>query len=259
MKIVVLIKEVPDTWGERRLDKSTGRVDRSGSDAVLDEIGERAIEAALSYKDAAPDTEVVVVSMGPTSVGILRRGLAMGATSAVHILDDRLVGADLGWTAAVLAAAIRRMGFDLVLTGNESTDGRGGVMAAMIAEHLGVPHATALSSLRIAADGVRGERSEDDETFTVATPLPAVVSITERMPDARFPSFKGTMSAKKKPLETLALADLGQDLADTLTGTGTSRVLEIRQRPPRSAGTKVVDQGVAAGQLADFLAARRLI
>lgn len=259
MKIVVLIKEVPDTWGERRLDLATGRVDRAGSEAVLDEIGERAVEAALSYKDGAPEAEVVAVSMGPSSVGVLRRALAMGASSAVQLLDDRLADADLGWTAAVLAAAIRRIGFDLVLAGNESTDGRAGVIPAMVAEHLGVPHATALTSLVVAADGIRGERAGDDETLVVATGLPAVASITERMPEARFPSFKGTMSAKKKPLETLSVADLGPELAEVLERSGRSTVLEVRERPGRTAGAKIVDQGDAAEQLADFLAAQRLI
>lgn len=255
MKIVVLIKEVPDTWGERRLDPGTGRVDRQASDAVLDEIGERAVEAALSYQDANAGTEIVAVSMGPTSVPVLRKALAMGASSAAHVLDDKLVGADLGWTAAVLAAAVRRIGFDLVITGNESTDGRGGVIPAMLAEHLGVAGVTALDTLEIAVDRVSGTRQGEDESLVVGAPLPAVVSITERMPEARFPSFKGTMGAKKKPLDTLTVADLGVDL----DGLGTSVVTQVQARPERTAGIKVVDAGDAADQLADFLAGRRLI
>lgn len=255
MRIAVLIKEVPDTWGERRLDPVTGRVDRQASDAVLDEIGERAVEAALAYQDVDGGAEIVVISMGPTSVPILRKALAMGATSAVHVLDDALVGADLGRTAAVLAAAIRRTGFDLVIAGNESTDGRGGVIPAMIAEHLGVPGVTALGTLEIAADQVSGTRQGEDESLVVGSPLPAVVSITERMPEARFPSFKGTMGAKKKPLETVTVAEL--DVA--LDGMGTSAVTAVETRPERTAGTKVVDAGDAADQLAEFLAARRLI
>jgi electron transfer flavoprotein beta subunit len=255
MRIAVLIKEVPDTWGERRMDPATGRVDRTASDAVLDEIGERAVEAALAYQDENSGTEVVVISMGPTSVPILRKALAMGATSAVHIVDDELTGADLGWTAAVLAAAVRRIGFDLVITGNESTDGRGGVIPAMLAEHLGVASVTALGTLEISPDRVSGTRQGEDESLVVGSVLPAVVSITERMPEARFPSFKGTMGAKKKPLETLSLADLEADL----DGMGTSVVTDVQARPERAAGTKVVDTGDAADQLADFLASRRLI
>lgn len=257
MKIVVLIKEVPDTWSERRLDPATKRIDRGASDAVLDEIGERAIEAALGLRDTASDTEVVVVSMGPTSTGILLRALAMGATSAVHILDDRLVGADMALTAAVLAAAVRRAGFDLLIMGGESTDGRGGVIPSMIAEHLGVPHLTGISELSIGAGGVQGERTTDEDNLTVAGPYPAVVSITERMPEARFPSFKGTMGAKKKPLEVVSIADLGLD--DALQKLGRSIVVEISNRPPRSAGEVIVDDGAAAEQLADFLASKQLI
>jgi electron transfer flavoprotein beta subunit len=255
MKIAVLIKEVPDTWGERRLDPDTKRVDRQASDAVLDEIGERAVEAALSHQDADSSTEIVVISMGPSSVPILRKALAMGAGSAIHVLDDSLIGADLGWTAAVLAGAIRRTGFDLVITGNESTDGRGGVIPAMIAEHLGVPSVTALGTLEISADRVSGTRQGEDESLVVGSPLPAVVSITERMPEARFPSFKGTMGAKKKPLETVTVAELGVEL----DGLGTSVVTDVQARPERTAGTKVIDSGDAADQLAEFLAARRLI
>lgn len=254
MKILVLIKEVPDTWGDRHLDVTTGLVDRTNSDLVMDEIGERAVEAALDYKDGDKNAEVVVMSMGPSSVTILRKALAMGATSAVHVLDSGLSGADMSWTAATLAAAIRRVGFDLVITGNESTDGRGGVIPAMIAEHLGVPHATALNTLEIDGGTVRGERTNDDETLSVSVALPAIVSITERMPEARFPSFKGTMTAKKKPLETLSLSDLGVGGV-----AGHSVIVSVAERPAREAGLKVVDDGTAAEQLADFLASRRLI
>jgi electron transfer flavoprotein beta subunit len=129
----------------------------------------------------------------------------------------------------------------------------------MVAEHLGVPHATAMSSMTISTDAVRGERAGDDETVSIAASLPAVASITERMPDARFPTFKGTMSAKKKPLETLSVADLSTELGDRLEASARSTVIDIRQRPARAAGTKVMDDGSAADRLIDFLAAQRLI
>jgi hypothetical protein len=150
MKIVVLVKEVPDTYGDRKLDLETGLAERSASERVLDEIGERALEVALSYADAHPGTEVAVVSMASEeAAATIRKGLAMGAASALQVVDPALAGADLGVTAAVLAAAVRRAGFDLVITGNLSTDGTGGVLPAMIAEHLQVPQATALSSVTI--------------------------------------------------------------------------------------------------------------
>lgn len=256
MKIVVLVKQVPDTWGERRLDLQTGLVDRTAGDAVIDEVGERAIEAALSYKDAH-GAEVVLLTMGPESAKeSLRKGLAMGADSAVHVVDDALAGSDMVRTSRVLAAALQQTGFDLVIAGNETTDGRGGVVPAMVAELLGVPHLTHLDQVEIAAGEVRGVRAAGSVTADVAAPLPAVVSVTERTPEARFPNFRGIMRARKKPTQTLTLADL--------PGVGTdigarSLVLSAAERPARAAGTKIVDEGDAGRQLADFLAGAKLI
>jgi electron transfer flavoprotein beta subunit len=159
MRIVVLVKEVPDTYGDRKLDLETGLADRGASEAVLDEIGERALEVALSHADAHAGTEVVLLSMSPESaVTSLRKGLAMGAASAVQVVDERLAGADLGLTAEVLAAAVARAGFDLVITGNQSTDGSGGILPAMIAERLRVAQLTALVSVDLTDDAVRGQR-----------------------------------------------------------------------------------------------------
>ncbi|MET2010896.1 electron transfer flavoprotein subunit beta/FixA family protein [Microbacterium chocolatum] len=258
MKIVVLVKEVPDTWGQRRLDLRTGLADRGASDAVLDEIGERALEVALSFADAHEGTEVVVMSMAPESAATtVRKGLAMGATSAVQIVDEGLLGADLGLTAEVLAAALRRTGFDLVVAGNLSTDGAGGVLPAMVAELLDVPAATSLTEVEITDAGVRGVRSSDGATMRVAAEFPAVISITEALPDARFPNFKGIMAAKKKPFETLSCADLGIDPHSHEHAR--SIVIGLAEKPPREAGVKIVDDGTAAEQLADFLAQNRLV
>ena len=186
MKIVVLVKEVPDTYGDRKLNLETGLADRAASERVLDEIGERALEVALSYADANPGTEVTVVSMAPEeSAATIRKGLAMGAASALQVVDPALAGADLGVTARVLAAAVQRAGFDLVITGNLSTDGAGGVIPAMVAEHLGVPQATALSAVTIGETEVSGTRATDAGAAQVTATLPAVISITEALPDAR--------------------------------------------------------------------------
>lgn len=253
MRIAVLVKEVPDTWEERRIDPVTGRVDRGG-EVLLDEVGERALEVALARKDADKRTEVVVISMGPESVtASLRKCLAMGADAAVHIVDDALIGADASRTARVLAAALRRSAFDLVIAGNESTDGRGGVVPAMIAELLSVPHATFLSNAAVTDDTVLGERAGEGAIASVVAALPAVASVTERNPDARFPSFRGTMTAKKKPIERVTLADL------EVTAEAITRVESVSAQPPRAAGHRIVDDGTAAAQLADFLAAKRLI
>lgn len=258
MKIVVLVKEVPDTWGDRKLNLETGLADRAASEPVLDEIGERALEVALSHADKNADAEVVVLSMGPAdSAARVRKGLSMGAGSAVHVADEGLVGADLGLTAEVLAAAIRRTGFDLVIAGNLSTDGSGGVMAAMVAELLDVPNLTTLNSVQIGEGTVSGERASDGATIRVSAELPAVISITEALPDARFPNFKGIMAAKKKPFETVTLEELGVEPEDP--SASRSIVLALSEKPPREAGTKIVDEGDAGQRLAEFLVQNRLV
>ncbi len=257
MKIVVLVKEVPDTYGDRKLDLETGLADRDASERVLDEIGERALEVALKYADANAGTEVVVVSMAPeASAATIRKGLAMGAGSALQVVDEALAGADLGVTAKVLAAAVQRTGFDLVITGNLSTDGSGGVIPAMLAEHLGVPHATALAEVEISESRVAGTRATDAGKAKVAADLPAVISITEALPDARFPNFKGIMAAKKKPFETVSLADLGVDVDPAAAPQ--SILTTVGEKPPRGAGVKIVDEGDAGEKLAAYLIENRL-
>jgi len=254
MKIVVLIKEVPDTWGERRLDLETGLADRAASSPVLDEIDERAVEVALAHADAHPGTEVTVVSMAPASAtATIRKALAMGATSAVHVVDDSLRGADLLLTAEVLAAAVRRTDYDLVIAGNLSTDGGGGVIAAMVAELLGVPQLTGLAAVELSDGSVSGDRVSDAGTMRVTAELPAVVSITEALPEGRFTTFKGIMAAKKKPYETVDAASLDVEPDDPATPRYI--MLSVAERPPRASGTKIVDEGDAGERLAAFLVA----
>ena len=254
MKIVVLMKQVPDTWGERKLDTSTGWVDRGG-DNVIDEINERALEVALSYKDSDKSAEVIVMTMAPGDVSeSIKKALAMGCDSAVHINDASLAGADAGLTAATLAAAIKEISPDLVVAGNESTDGRGGIVPSMIAEHLGFAHLGMLGSIEISGSSVSGTRLLEDGTQQVNAELPAVISVNESNPDARFPSFKGIMGAKKKPVATKTAGDLAAAVP-----AGSTKVLTTTVRPAREAGIKVIDDGTAAQQLADFLVSNRLI
>jgi electron transfer flavoprotein beta subunit len=255
MKIIVLMKQVPDTAEERRLDPSTGRVDRDATERVADEINERALEVALRRKDVDKKTEVVVLTMGPAdATQALRKALSMGADSAVHVLDEGLEGADIARTAEVLAAAAEQVGFDLLVAGNESTDGRGGVVPAMIAEHLRLPMLPSLNSVEIGSDSVTGEVGIEAGGLTVRAPQPAVVSVTERVAEARFPNFKGIMTAKRKPLVTMGLDDLG------LGPTGPATTVVATSEPPaRAAGKKIYDDGNAGSELAAFLAAGRLI
>lgn len=252
MRIAVLVKEVPDTYQARRLDLESGLADRAATDSVLDEINERALEVALRVADGASDTEIVLVSMTPgPAVSTLRKGLAMGATSAVQVVDSDLHGADLGLTARVLAATLRRTQFDLVIGGNQSTDGSGGVLPSMIAELLGIPVLASLASAEISGERVDGVRVVDGERVALHALLPAVISITEAFPDARFASIKGVIAAKKKPYETLTLAELGIHAADP--NSSQSLVVAVSERPARQAGAKIVDDGSAGKALADFL------
>ncbi|MGK0721431.1 electron transfer flavoprotein subunit beta/FixA family protein [Leucobacter sp. W1478] len=258
MRIVVLVKEVPDTYGKRKLSLETGIADRGASDAVLDEIGERALEAALVYADTHPEAEVTILSMAPEGAqSSLRKGLAMGAARAVQVADPGLAGADAGLTAATLAAALRSIGFDLVIAGDSSTDGSAGVIPAMLAELLEVPNATALSQLTIAESGISGTRRSDDAILKISAPLPVVASITEALPSARFPNFKGIMAAKKKPFTTLTLADLEIDPEDL--SVPRSIMISVNEKPPRASGTKITDNGDAGTQLAEFLLQNELV
>ena len=260
MKIIVLIKQVPDTWNDRHIDTSTGLIDRAGSDRVIDEISERALEVALAHKDGDKSIDVVVMTMGPPEArDSLRKALAMGADSAVHISDAGLTGADALLTSSVIAAAARATGFDLLIAGNETTDGRGGVLPAMLAEHLEMPVLSFLDEVTLdtgsaAGARVRGRRSGDAGVTELSAALPAIISITEQLPDARFASFKGIMTAKKKPVVAYGLSDLAVASADAR-----SAVLSTEQRPPRTGGTVIVDDGQAATELADYLASARLI
>lgn len=256
VKIIVLIKEVPDTYGDRKINVSSGLADRGASDSVIDEIGERAIELALSYAETHAGTEVVLLSAGPASAATsLRKGLAMGASRAIHVLDDAMTGADLTLTAEVLAKAIAQTGFDLVVAGDLSTDGTGGVIPAMVAELLSVPQATNLVSVDISDKEVRGRRATDDGLMQLTSSLPAVISITDRLPDPRFPNFKGIMAAKKKPFATVSLEDLG---IDSSAAFPRSIVVAVTAKPPRGAGVKVIDEGNAGTLIADFLFEKRL-
>ena len=255
MKIVVLVKQVPDTGEERTLDHATGRVDRISGENVVDEINERALEVALRYKDANKGAEVVLLSMGPESANkALRKALSMGADAAIHLVDDSLSGSDALATSAALAAALRDSAADLVVAGNESTDGRGGVVPAMVAERLGLPLLGSLDSVEIAAGSVSGQCSAEGGTMTIRAALPAVISVTERAAEARFPNFKGILTAKRKPLTGMAADQLELGVAG-----GSSAVLSTMERPARTAGKKIYDDGNAGIELAEFLVAGRLV
>ena len=256
--IVVLVKQVPDTYSERKLSDSDYTLDRESADAVLDEINERAIEEALVIKEAHGG-EVTVLSVGPErATEAIRKGLSMGADKAVHVVDDSLHGSDLLQTAKVLAAAVGKVdGVDLVIAGNEASDGQGGAVPAVLAELLGYPQLTHARKVEIDGSSVKVTRETDEGLTHLEASLPAVISVGEKINEPRYPSFKGIMAAKKKPVETLSVADLGVD--EVGLAAAWSTVTEAAPKPPREAGQRVEDEGDGGTKVAEYLVSQKLI
>jgi electron transfer flavoprotein beta subunit len=259
MKIVVLVKHVPDATADRTFtdDKTTDRV---GVDGILSELDEYAIEEALKVSDAG-HAEVVVVTMGPEQAAdAVRKGLQMGTDSGVHVVDDALHGSDALATSAVLARAIEKVGdVDLVLTGMASTDGSMSVVPAMLAERLNLPHVGFVGELTVGDGSVTARRDGDVASETVEASLPAIVSVTDQINEPRYPSFKGIMAAKKKPVETWSLADLGIDPGEVGLDAAWTAVADVTRRPPRTQGEVVTDEGDGGVRLAEFLATQKFI
>ncbi|MFE2993354.1 electron transfer flavoprotein subunit beta/FixA family protein [Streptomyces sp. NPDC059262] len=259
LRIVVTVKYVPDATGDRHFaDDLT--VDRDDVDGLLSELDEYAVEQALQIADGADDAEITVLTVGPQDAkDALRKALSMGADKAIHVEDDDLHGTDIVGTSLVLAKAIEKAGFDLVVSGMASTDGTAGVVPALLAERLGVPQVTLLSEVSVEGGVVKGRRDGDTASEQVEASLPAVVSVTDQSGEARYPSFKGIMAAKKKPVESWDLSDLGLE-ADEVGLAGAWTVVDAAaERPARSAGTIVKDEGEGGKQLAEFLAGQKFI
>jgi electron transfer flavoprotein beta subunit len=259
MNIVVCVKQVPDTWSERTLKPDDSTLDRQSADAVINELDEYAIEEGLRLAEAH-DGEVTILSMGPERAAeSIRKALSMGADKAVHLVDDGLAGSDGLQTSAAIAQVLSRIGFDLVILGSESTDARMGVLAAMLAERLGVPQLSFASKVEIDGSSVHIHRQADYGYDQVQGSLPAVISVVEKINEPRYPSFKGIMAAKKKPVETLSLADAGIDPGQVGLAAAATEVVSFAKRPPRQAGTIVSDDGDGGVKAAEFLAAQKFI
>jgi electron transfer flavoprotein beta subunit len=260
MNIVVLIKQVPDTWSERKLADSDHTLERGSADLVLDEINERTVEEALKIKEAG-EGEVTVVTMGPErATDAIRKALSMGADKAVHLSDEGLHGSCAVHTARVLAKVIGTLGdVDLVLAGNEATDGTIGAVPAMVADVLGIPELTHARKVTVEGRTVTVERETNDAITVLQANLPALVSVHEKINEPRYPSFKGIMAAKKKPVSTLSLADVGIERSAVGLANATSTVTESTPRPPREGGQVVTDEGDGAAKLAEYLVGQRLI
>src|SRR5512141_405323 len=261
MNIVVCVKSVADATADRHFEEDN-TVDRVGVDGLLSELDEYAVEQALQIKEKQDDdTTVTVLTVGPEqATDAIRKALQMGADKGVHVVDDAIAGSDALGTSLVLAEAIKKIEHDLVVCGMASTDGTMGVVPAMLAERLGVPAVTLGSEIAVDGSTVTIRRDGDVATETVEGTLPLVLSVTDQSGEARYPSFKGIMAAKKKPLETWSLSDLG--IASELVGLSAawSTVEGTEARPPRTAGEVVTDEdGSGAAALVGFLASKKFI
>ncbi len=263
MNIVVCVKHVPDATADRSFNDSDNTVDRVGVDGLLSELDENAIEEALKIVEAG-EGEVTVLTVGPEqAVDAVRKGLQMGAHKGVHVSDEGIHGSDAPATSLVLAKALEKLreeaSWDLVVCGMASTDGSMGVLPAMLAERLDLPQVTLGSQVSVEGNKVTIRRDGDAATETVEGEAPLVLSVTDHANEPRYPSFKGIMAAKKKPMTTWSLADLGVSADQVGLDAAWTRVDSFEARPPRQAGTIVTDEGDGAAKLVEFLAGQKFI
>jgi electron transfer flavoprotein beta subunit len=260
MLIAVCVKFVPDASAHRTLG-ADGTVERVATEGRLSELDEYAIEEALAIRDATDDAEVVVVTVGPEQArAAVLKSLQMGVDAGVHVVDDAIHGSDSVGTSRVLAAALARRAPDIVLCGMASTDGSMGVVPAMLAERLGLPQLTFASEVAVDGKTVRIRRDGDTAVEIVEATLPVVLSVTDQCNEPRYPSFKQIMAAKRKPVETLSLSDLGIAADEVGLEAAWTAVVSAEERPPRGAGTVVTDSdGSGAAALVEYLVGQKLI
>ena len=256
--IVVAVKYVPDATADRTFN-SDNTVDRENVDGLLSELDEYAVEQALQVVEAG-EGEVTVVTVGPEDAAdAVRKALQMGADKGVHVIDDAIHGSDAFATSLVLAEAIKKLEYDLVFFGMASTDGELGVVPTLVAERLGLPAVTFGSEVTVDGDTVKIVRDGDAATQEIEATGKVVVSVTDQTDEARYPSFKGIMAAKKKPVETWSLSDLGIDAGSVGADAAWTKVESFEPRPPRTAGEIVTDEGDGGTKLVEFLASKKFV
>lgn len=261
VRIICPVKRVPDTAAEKRVN-ADHTVDREAGDAVLNANDEWSIEEALRIKERL-GAEVVVLCMGPAPAQTtVRKALSYGLDAAIQVTDPAIHGSDAVATARVLAAALNDEEFDLIIMGNQSSDARTMLVPAMLAELLDLPALTYCKRLDLEGDQLTAERETPHGHQVVRAEMPAVVSVVEAINEPRYPTFKGIMAARKKPVTTHDLAAIGVDPAEVGLGGSRTEVLGITRRPAKEAGRKVTDDGsgtVGAQAIVDFLAEHKLI
>lgn len=259
MNIIVCVKQTPDTTAEKKLGADL-RLDRASVDNILNPFDEYAVEEALQIKERQ-GADVTVLSMGPPGAdAALRKALSMGADNAVLLSDAMLAGSDSLGTAYALATALKRMSFDLILTGMQSTDARTGHVPAAIAAFLDIPALTLAARLELTADSAHIQRSADGGFVVLEGKLPALVSVVKGINEPRYPNVRGIMMAKRKEIKTLSAADLGLDGALVGSSGAHTRVLAVHKPAPRAKGVIIKDDPqTAARKLADYLAGIKVI
>jgi electron transfer flavoprotein beta subunit len=267
MNIVVCVKYVPDATADRHFEDDF-TVDRVGVDGLLSELDEYAVEQSLQIKEKSGEdgTEITALCVGPEkATDAIRKALQMGLDKGVHVVDDAIAGSDAVATSKVLAAAVQKLGsdgqsVDLVVCGMASTDAAMSVVPAMLAERLDLPQVTLGSVIESQGKEFRIKRDGDTATEVIGATAPLVLSVTDQSGEARYPSFKGIMAAKKKPLETWSLADIGVDAGEVGLEQAWTKVEGTEARPPRTAGEIVTDEGGSGAEaLVGFLASKKFI
>jgi electron transfer flavoprotein beta subunit len=262
VRIICPVKRVPDTAATKKVDPDDLTLDRDSGEAILNANDEWSIEEALRIKERG-SAEVIALCMGPEQAQTtVRKALSYGLDGAIQVTDPAIHGSDAVATARVLAAALADEEFDLIIMGNQSSDARTMLLPAMLAEFLDLPALTYVRKLDIDGNTLTAQRETPSGHAVVRADMPAVVSVVEAINEPRYPSFKGIMAAKSKPLQTRDLAAVGVDAGDVGLEGSWTQVVEATPRPPKQAGKKVEDDGsgtVGAQALADFLAARKFI
>jgi electron transfer flavoprotein beta subunit len=259
MNIVVLVKQVPDTEAERKLDPADNTVDRASVDPVINYIDEFAIEEGLRLKEAHGG-EVTILTVGPERAAeSIRKALSMGADKAVHVTDEGLHGSDAIQTAKVIGKALGTLEWDVAIAGSEATDSRMSVVPALVAEVLGVAQLSQARKVTVDGSSVTIQRVTDTGYESVQGSTPAVISVVEKINDPRYPSFKGIMAAKNKPVQVLSLSDLGIDAGEAGLANASTQVVSFENAPPRAAGQTIKDEGDGGAKIAEYLASKKLI
>ncbi len=263
LNVVVCVKQVVDTEAEKKLDPTSFRLDRVSVENILNPYDEYAVEAAIQLKEEH-DCNVTILCMGPEAAQeAVRKALAMGADEAVMITDDALAGSDAQGTAYALAEALKTLtDCNLIIFGAMSTDAQTGLVPAAVGDQLGLPVLTGLSKLEFVDGSLSVRRQTDDGYVALSCPLPAVVSVAKGINEPRYPSLKGIMGAKKKPLEEKSAGDLGLSADKIGQDAAWTRVLSTTTPPPRQSGQRLDDDGsgqVGADKVIEFLQAQKLI